>query len=193
MTKNMRPRSASDSRIRDNLIFKLGVVSPVQKPMRSQISLLGNVQVSSEPLKSGLDEDELESSNIHTVIESQGWKLSALFSKSLTDLSSLPSEPTESCSETSSITNRRLTFNESVTVCPIPKHEAYSKRMKEQLWHTPEEMVTNARRNSIEFAAEGWDWRNTLEDENMYRCVNSNEKIHPVHVQNYQQQLERQS
>lgn len=191
----MRPQSSSsDSRIRDNLIFKLGVVKADQKTTGAQISMLGKVQVSSEPLKSRLDEDDSENSSNYPVIENQGWGLSALFSaKTATELSSVASTPTESCSETSSIANRRLTFNESVTVCPIPKHQAYSKRVKEQLWHTPEEILTNARRNSIEFASEGWDWRNTLEDENMYRCVKSNEKIHPVHVENYQQQLERES
>ena len=183
----MRPRSSSDTRIRDNLIFKLGVAKTDPQPTKARVSMLGNVEVSSEPLKSRLD--DCGSGNRVSVT----WNLSSLFSRSGTDLASLASTPTESCSETSSLstTSRRLHFNETVTVCPIPKREAYSKRMKEQLWHTPEEMMTIARRNSIEFASEGWDWNNVLEDENMYRCVNSNEKIHPVHVQNYQQQLER--
>ncbi|CAJ1930627.1 unnamed protein product [Cylindrotheca closterium] len=195
MTKDMRPRPApaADSRIRDNLIFKLGVVKSDQKPaVRSEKSVLGKQEFASEPLKSRLDEED--------IIESPGWNLSALFSKSpsrtpsVTDLASLSSSHTtsDSVSETSSAANKRLTFNETVTVCSIPNHDAYSKRIKEQLWNTPEEIMANATRNSIEFAAEGWDWRNTLEDENMYRCVGSNEKIHPVHVENYEQQHQQQ-
>lgn len=190
MTKDMRPISATDSRIRNNLILKLGVVKQCeeQQPTRSKKSMLGNVEVSTEPLKSKVEEN---------IIESHGWGLSAFFSKSpatsTIDLTALASTPCDSsCSETSSVAHKRLTFNETVQVCPIPKHQAYSKRIKAELWNSPEEIMANATRNSIEFAAEGWDWRNTLEDENMYTCVGSNEKIHPIHVQNQLEQEKRQ-
>ena len=82
-----------------------------------------------------------------------------------------------------SCTSRKLKFNEQVEVCLIPKKEEYSKRIRVHLWNSPEEMAANAHRNTLEFAAEGWDWRNVMEDENMYRCLATNELIHPVHIE----------
>ena len=38
-------------------------------------------------------------------------------------------------------------------------------------------------RNHVEFASEGWDWRNVIEDEHMLRHP-SGELIHPIHIQN---------
>jgi hypothetical protein len=45
-------------------------------------------------------------------------------------------------------------------------------------------MSRNITRNSIEFASEGWDWRNVMEDEEMLVHDVSGELIHPIHVQN---------
>ena len=90
---------------------------------------------------------------------------------------------TSESSNTEGTTIRKLTFNEEVSVCPIPKREEYSKRIRSHLWSSSHEMMLNCERNSIEFAAEGWDWRNSLEDDQMYRCVATNELIHPVHVE----------
>lgn len=181
-----RPRPGTDSRLRDNLIFKLGVVKVEQKNREpSRGSMLGNVKLSSEPLKSKMEDETRE-------CQSGSWSLTSLFAKRTTESEpSLACSPTESLSDTSTTSHRRLTFNENVTVCPIPKHQEYSNRIKEHLWNSPVELMQNARRNSIEFAAEGWDWRNTLEDENMYRCVTTNEKIHPVHVEQMQQMEQR--
>eukprot|EP00980_Cylindrotheca_fusiformis_P005597 scaffold1184_cov132-Cylindrotheca_fusiformis.AAC.18 len=183
MTNNniSRPRPGTDSRLRDNLIFKLGVVKIEQtnrEPYRG--SMLGNVQLSSEPLKSKIEDEPAE-------VIPGSWSLASFFAKKASESEHSLASSAESASESSSTSHRRLTFNETVTVCPIPKHQEYSNRIKDHLWNSPEEMMQNARRNSIEFAAEGWDWRNSLEDENMYRCVSTNEKIHPVHVEQMRQ------
>jgi hypothetical protein len=74
-------------------------------------------------------------------------------------------------------------FNEEVAVCPIPRRNEYSNRIREHLWNSPDEMMRNAERNAIEFAAEGFDWKNAMEDDQMYRCIATNEKIHPIHVE----------
>ena len=74
---------------------------------------------------------------------------------------------------------RSVSFSPLVTVHPIPKHSAYSQRIRQTIWTPPSEMQENAARNCIEFAAENWDWRQVAEDQDMvyYR----GEFVHPVH------------
>jgi len=86
-------------------------------------------------------------------------------------------------STASTSSNGGIKFNEDVTVIPIPKRDEYSDRIRDRLWCNVQELNTNAQRNTIEFAAEGWDWRTTIEDDGMYVCTESGEKIHPVHVE----------
>jgi hypothetical protein len=72
-----------------------------------------------------------------------------------------------------------VSFNSVVQVHTIPKRTEYSDRIRATLWTHPLEMQRNTVRNSLEFAAEGWDWRNVAEDEDMVICAG--ERIHPIH------------
>ena len=83
-------------------------------------------------------------------------------------------------SESSMRKNRSVSFDDSVTVRPIPMRTEYSARMKQQIWSDRQETYRNAARNSIEFAAENWDWRQVAEDEDMVQAV-TGELIHPIH------------
>jgi hypothetical protein len=78
--------------------------------------------------------------------------------------------------------NRLLSFNDEVTVVPIPKKEEYSKRIRGRLWVNAQELQSQVARNTVEFAHEGWDWKKAYEDEHMYVCAVTGEKVHPVHV-----------
>lgn len=78
---------------------------------------------------------------------------------------------------------RGLTFNDHVTVVPIPKREEYSKRIRDRLWVNARDLQSQAARNAVEFASEGWDWRNAYTDEEMYVCAATGEKVHPVHCE----------
>jgi len=80
---------------------------------------------------------------------------------------------------------RKVSLHEDVVVVPIPMREEYSDRVKERLWSSASELYLNAARNSIEFAAEGFNWRNVTEDENMIVCDASGEMIHPIHLHNF--------
>jgi DNA-binding transcriptional regulator PaaX len=79
---------------------------------------------------------------------------------------------------------RRVSLNTSVSIFPIPMRTEYSEKVRERLWSSAVELYTNAARNSIEFASEGWNWRTVTEDEQMILCHKSGELIHPVHIHN---------
>jgi len=78
---------------------------------------------------------------------------------------------------------RKVNLDSDVCVIPIPMRTEYSDRIKERIWTSASELYQNAVRNTIEFAAEGWNWRNVIEDDNMLLAA-SGELIHPVHLQN---------
>lgn len=72
-----------------------------------------------------------------------------------------------------------VSFDSNVVVHPIPSRAAYSDRIRNTLWTHPIEMQQNTARNCVEFAAENWDWRQVVDDEDMVLC--DGEPIHPVH------------
>jgi hypothetical protein len=76
-----------------------------------------------------------------------------------------------------------VSFNDQVTVIPIPKRDEYSKRIRNRLWVNAQELQSQVARNAVEFAAEGWDWKQTLDDDAMYVCALTGEKVHPVHCE----------
>lgn len=73
----------------------------------------------------------------------------------------------------------RVKLRPQVCIIPIPSRDEYSVHIKNSLWNSSEEIYSNALRNSIEFAAEGWNWRNVTEDEHMLVHSDSGELIHP--------------
>jgi hypothetical protein len=83
---------------------------------------------------------------------------------------------------------KRLTFHDEVFVCPIPRRDQYSNRIRHHLWPSMEELTNKAEKNTLEFASEGWDWRKTLDKEDMYLDTSSGEYIHPIHILIEQQQ-----
>ena len=77
----------------------------------------------------------------------------------------------------------RIAFQDEVEVVPIPTRYEYSDRIKSRIWSNRHELQENAERNAMEFAAEGWNWRNVTEDEGMFICSVSGELVHPIHLQ----------
>lgn len=76
---------------------------------------------------------------------------------------------------------RGVTFHDEVTIHPIPTRYEFSDRVRKLLWSTPQELQINAVRNAVEFAAEGWDWRNVILDHEMMRNSLTGELVHPIH------------
>jgi hypothetical protein len=86
---------------------------------------------------------------------------------------------------TTASTKRRrgITFHDQVTVVPIPKRDEYSRRIRDRIWVNARDLQTQVARNTLEFASEGWEWKNCFEDDEMYVCAESGEKVHPVHCE----------
>ena len=76
----------------------------------------------------------------------------------------------------------RINFVDEVDVVAIPTRHEYSDRIKSRIWSNRHELQENAERNAVEFASEGWNWRNVTEDEGMYICSASGELVHPAWV-----------
>lgn len=92
-------------------------------------------------------------------------------------------ETTTKEQDTTTTTKPRICFQDQVEVLPIPTRYEYSDRIKSRIWSNRHELHKNAQRNALEFAAEGWDWRNVTEDDGMYICSMSGELVHPIHLQ----------
>lgn len=81
-------------------------------------------------------------------------------------------------------TSKKISFKETVDVLSIPTRYEYTPEMRSQLWSSIHEINENAARNTIEFASEGWDWRNVTLDNDMCHCPTTGQSIHPVHCYN---------
>lgn len=162
-------RLPTSERIRSDLFHKLGISNTIQadahsQRTRSNRSLLGDVLIYREPLKYVNQEAPI-------MKHSDSWL--SFFQVSSTSPNTVVSEPD----------TKKLSFNTEVAVIPIPTRHDYSDRVKERLWIAVDELELAAYRNAVEFTAEGWDWRTVLEDEAFYRCSETGEKIHPVHME----------
>lgn len=85
----------------------------------------------------------------------------------------------------------KIAFDDTVVVLPIPMRNEYSDRIKSRIWSNRFEIHENAQRNTVEFAAEGWNWRSVTEDEGMFVCSVSGELVHPVHCQQFYQEQQQ--
>jgi len=76
---------------------------------------------------------------------------------------------------------RGVHFHDQVEVRFVPLHSDYSQRVRQKYWNNAQELWEMAARNSIEYASEGYDFRNVVEEENFTRW--GGQLIHPAHVQ----------
>ena len=89
------------------------------------------------------------------------------------------SSTASTCSSVRSGRRRSISFDDRVTVHPIPSRSSYSERIRNSLWTPPLEMQRMAARNCVEFAAENWDWRQVMDEKDM--VVFEGELVHPIH------------
>lgn len=97
-----------------------------------------------------------------------------------TDTRSERSSSFSSYSSFGSSKARSVSFDDSVTVRPIPRHDEYSDDVRTKIWSDPLEIYENASRNSMEFAADNFDWKHAAEEDEFVPTV-TGELVHPIH------------
>lgn len=142
-------------RLRSNLLHKLGIRDSTKsteiKNRQPARGLLDGAAVTNEPLKYESDEDtEIEDGD--GASGSRSWTERLFFKPSSIESNA---EETATSSVSSMSTEKRLTFNEQVKIMPIPMRHDYSQRVRERLWNDVDDIMLNAQRNAMEFAAEG--------------------------------------
>ena len=118
------------------------------------------------------------------IVCSSAWPHSHLTSLHLCSKGSLGTLSSHtSCNSLSRRTKskRKVSIHNDVAIIPIPTRNEYLHR--ERLWCSASELYHNAARNTIEFAAEGFNWRNVADDDEMIQAP-SGERIHPIHFMN---------
>mmetsp|Transcript_13329 Transcript_13329/g.33533 ORF Transcript_13329/g.33533 Transcript_13329/m.33533 type:complete len:232 (-) Transcript_13329:309-1004(-) len=74
-------------------------------------------------------------------------------------------------------------FNTVVSGVKIPSRNQYSRRIKQTLWRDRYELSEMVERNTTEFHAENYDWKQVVLDDEMYVDATSGERVHPCHVE----------
>lgn len=104
---------------------------------------------------------------------------------SQTSLATLALTPHTSCTSMSKKikSKRRVSLHNDVAVVHIPMRTEYPNLIRERIWSSAYELHQNASRNTLEFASEGFNWRNVADDTQMIPAP-SGERIHPIHFMN---------
>jgi hypothetical protein len=157
------PKGSDASLIRSRLLNRLGISKECDVQLVAA-ALAGRMDSSSNTLRRGRCQSFKEA------LKADYGKPDKDLAKAAAASQSKVTSPGKKCA---------VSFDTSVQVHTIPARVDYSKRMRCALWTHPMEMQQNAARNSLEFAAEGWDWRQVADDEDM--VIYAGERIHPIH------------
>ena len=76
-------------------------------------------------------------------------------------------------------TTRGVRFDCDAQVYEVPSHRDYPKDLKDLLWMDAQQWAKSVERNTLEFLADGWDWRKAAEEDSMVQ-VAAGEFVHPA-------------
>merc|ERR1712224_385611 len=128
----------------------------------------GDVVIRKEPLKFDDNHDLSNDNIIQLSPRLQRGIMKREDNTSFSTASSTVLSDDDSDSKSSSSGSRRIRFHDEVDIVPIPTRNEYPQRIKDDLWTNIDELEFNARRNRMEYASEGWDWRTVIDDESMF-------------------------
>lgn len=166
---------SSASQIRSRYLYKLGVIgvergsSSSSTPSGAPLTIKGdlptidtNTSITTESLKH--DHGRPDPALVLTVNTKTGTPQQHLYVKSKSSTS-------------------KIRFQTSVKVHSIPHHTHYFTNVKQNIWMSPMELEEMVYKNSFEYAYEGWDWNNVIEEEDF--CLFAGQWTHPAHVTRY--------
>jgi hypothetical protein len=198
-TKAIRSQSNSynNCHIRARFLNRLGIQATHTVPVRQQnrnrhLSKKAQLELH-EPLKydHGIEGPIENDDDIHSCASTVPLSFNNSLSSSSCTVGSTPSfreddslDATKAISPVRKQNHRRsVSFEKTVSVRTIPKRNAYSSRIQKDLWATPNEVHQSTNRNILEFSADRWDWKRVTEEEDMFYNYQTQEYIHPIHVQ----------
>jgi hypothetical protein len=152
-------------------------VDTMQSEVPSQESSFSDIMISL-PLKGGYDPAVIKNTScsdgntrsLSRTKNQSSYHLSNFDLDSLTENESAVRRPASS-----------VRFHESVSVLLIPDRSEYSTELMKVLFQTKRERAVNVSRNLLEFAAEGYDWRNVTEEDDLVMDEDG-QQVHPVHL-----------
>jgi len=92
--------------------------------------------------------------------------------------------------EKSSSATRAVKFVELVLVQDISSHRTYSEETRLKIWTGIRDIEKQAKRNTMEFCADGEDWRYATEENDF--CKWKGELVHPYTFEKLQEQQEKE-
>jgi hypothetical protein len=185
MAKHYQQRCCSSYDTRTRLLNRLGIFDVPQKNTLRKPTQPSPIKTVSTGRPTTCRPNRL--SSLLGSVEPIHAKLndSTEFSSSLLVEENASSESSACCAPSTTTTrtsnSSRVHFNETVSVVEIPSRYQYSDRIKKFIWSDRYELSENAERNVVEFAHEGYDWRNVVMDEDMYIDSINGTLMHPCH------------
>jgi hypothetical protein len=169
-----KPVRVSAHRLRSNLLRKLGhIPPPTVTPCnynKLAVSLLGHAPEERLPLK-GYDQEVDINDKVFEALGTFLWNQHPPRDHHNSNRSCQHNRP------------RSVRFHPQVSVVCIPSRHEYSARIGRFLWDSPEQMYRAIARNTLEFRADGWDWKTVLEEEEHIWSPATKEYIHPIHLE----------
>ncbi|CAM9525476.1 unnamed protein product [Chrysoparadoxa australica] len=177
--------------IRRHYLSNLGIAKPGQAPpLLRKVSSnrdLSQATVHEEKLKDQKSEElsledlvRMVGPILGSLMGASTSKASAEKEKELADLCDRCKARKPADGETIVCNHKHIRFNETVSVIYVPVHFEYSNRVRQSYWASAGEIREMVYRNMLEFDAEGYQWEQVAEEEDMYYCNETGEYIHPV-------------
>jgi len=141
----MKPfiKLSSNQQVKAKFFNMIGIEGTPNNPGRQKLSSIGNPITHGRRNRNGIE------------IHPRSLGIVSFQEKLKYEEDSLLLFQRRSFSQSRKKSKKKISFNDSVNVVPIPMRDEYSNRISCRIWSNATEIHENAARNSVEFAAEG--------------------------------------